>query len=628
MKTAVIASPVITSENMQGSVMGMDSAGIGQATYFLRDRIYSDKILAVVREYACNALDEHAKHKIERPIEISLLPSEEDNSCYKFVVRDFALGLSEDHVRNVFGMYFRSTKSGSNDSIGGFGVGSKAGHCYVDTFYVTSYFQGTKTVYACVLGGGESGVPVGNIYEIGSCPTEETGIEISLDVKNSDFSTFHLKICDFVSFAKAPIVYNSKGATITNPKVEWEKTFGNFHARLVEPVRQTHSLSQVLLQMGGVVYKAISLKRYRLRANKTLVIDIPIGMMSLPLSRENFEQTLSNQKVIDSIYQEVLSVIQKEEEESLKDKTLCDIIKDRFSSNGSQHYEGKILSIAKSELYSEEWSLSRYVEILNGNGKEYCAPNANLTMITIPFGQSRSYWINKLRDFAMTSGTKYYIFPQTKLDFFKDLISKDPKLTIQCVKSIKFPKVTKDRKKLAVYDNYRCIGSFTPQEFIDLVLKTIASSGCNNIEDFIKKANNGRSLAPVVIGHRSITKNDRLITYYANSEKFIEEVNKLGMVVYYSTEHQKMLQDFAQKQQEEEEVRNAMIKCRRPWLKFSSRTYRLLQNQKNALKMVRFWQKIKEEQSTRSQIIKSFDYGANSGIIYDRSQFRTILKIK
>jgi DNA topoisomerase VI subunit B len=140
MKTAVIASPIIASNNMDASVMGMDAQGMDLATFFMRDKIYSNKIRAVVREYACNAIDEHKKFGIERPVDIGLRYEGQETV---FFCRDYAKGLDENGVRNIFGMYFRSTKSTSNDAIGGFGVGSKAGHCYNDTFFVVSHFRGS-----------------------------------------------------------------------------------------------------------------------------------------------------------------------------------------------------------------------------------------------------------------------------------------------------------------------------------------------------------------------------------------------------------------------------------------------------------------------------------------------------
>ena len=177
--------------------MGMDAAGADMATFYLRDKIYSDKILAVIREYVCNALDEHKKHNVSVPVDFGVRHSSEDSAMYEFFVRDYAKGLSEHDIRNVFGMYFRSTKSGSNNQIGGFGVGSKSGHCYTDTFYIKSHFNGVCTMYVCALGGGSTGVPVGQILKVSESDTLETGLEISLQIQNKDVVSFDNRCFNF-----------------------------------------------------------------------------------------------------------------------------------------------------------------------------------------------------------------------------------------------------------------------------------------------------------------------------------------------------------------------------------------------------------------------------------------------
>ena len=93
--------------------MGMDSVGMDLATYFMRDKIYSNKIRAVVREYLCNAVDEHKKFNVIQPVQVGL---HSKNNEVVFYVRDYAKGLDESGVRNIFGMYFRSTKSASMSS--------------------------------------------------------------------------------------------------------------------------------------------------------------------------------------------------------------------------------------------------------------------------------------------------------------------------------------------------------------------------------------------------------------------------------------------------------------------------------------------------------------------------------
>ena len=189
MKTQLNTSPIFTQgiESSQVSNMDMDLEGMKQACQIFRDNIYTDKILAVVREWVSNAVDEHLKHGIEQPVQTGVKES-------RFFVRDFANGLDDNGIRNVFGKYFRSTKSNSDQPIGGFGVGAKAGHCYQDVFYVTSFHNGTKTVYSCILGGDESGASIGQVIEMSQEPTNESGLLVEIDIKveryHSDTDTF------------------------------------------------------------------------------------------------------------------------------------------------------------------------------------------------------------------------------------------------------------------------------------------------------------------------------------------------------------------------------------------------------------------------------------------------------
>jgi hypothetical protein len=62
-----------------------------------------------------NALDEHIKHDIKKPIDI-FLPNHFDNHL---VIRDYAKGLSMDFMTNYYTKVGYSTKSNSNDLLGG-----------------------------------------------------------------------------------------------------------------------------------------------------------------------------------------------------------------------------------------------------------------------------------------------------------------------------------------------------------------------------------------------------------------------------------------------------------------------------------------------------------------------------
>ena len=81
----------------------------------LRNQLYSDKPLAVAREYMVNAYDSHvAAGKGDVPFHVSL-----PNAIFpNFRVRDFGVGLSEEEMEEVFASYGESTKRESNDYVG------------------------------------------------------------------------------------------------------------------------------------------------------------------------------------------------------------------------------------------------------------------------------------------------------------------------------------------------------------------------------------------------------------------------------------------------------------------------------------------------------------------------------
>lgn len=174
-------------------IQGIAIEHVAKATFFLRDKIYTDKLKAAVTESLCNAIDEHRKHNIKRPVEIGL-------SLEELYIRDFATGLSDDDVKKVFFQYFESTKSDSNAGIGGFGIGAKAPGAYSDIYYVTSFFNGEQTVFMSSVNGYESQV---SVIHKEPCDINETGICVKIPIPKQgwdqkDFSKFNLIIQDLI----------------------------------------------------------------------------------------------------------------------------------------------------------------------------------------------------------------------------------------------------------------------------------------------------------------------------------------------------------------------------------------------------------------------------------------------
>lgn len=156
----------------------------------LRDTLYSDKVLAVLREYSANAWDAHRMSgKSDVPIKVHVPTSMEPY----LAIRDFGPGLSHDDAFLVFTQYGKSTKRGSNSAVGMLGIGSKSGFAYSTSWTVTSWHAGKKSIYVAALDKTDTGTF--DLLNEEDCSLEETGVEIQVPVKNRD-------IYDFVNKSK------------------------------------------------------------------------------------------------------------------------------------------------------------------------------------------------------------------------------------------------------------------------------------------------------------------------------------------------------------------------------------------------------------------------------------------
>jgi hypothetical protein len=187
------------------------SAGISASNQFtiaqtskmfkiLSDSLYSDKVMAVIRELATNAYDSHVGAGNKNPFLVKLPTAADPN----FSVRDYGTGLSQEDMESLYTTYGASNKNDSNDFVGCLGLGSKSPFAYTKSFTTSSYYNGMKHTYIAAID--DSGVPTLNL--IHSCDTSEpNGLEISFAVKQHDFHEFSQKaVRIFHYFKMKPII--------------------------------------------------------------------------------------------------------------------------------------------------------------------------------------------------------------------------------------------------------------------------------------------------------------------------------------------------------------------------------------------------------------------------------------
>ena len=178
----------VTSDGIEASgTFGLSAADSTHIMIMLRDTLYTDRPLAVMREYGTNAWDAHREAgKPDLPIKVTI-PSYMDPTL---VIRDFGLGLSENDIFRVYTQYGASTKRDTDNEAGNLGIGSKSGFCYTDSFTITSCHGGMKRTYVAVLDPTETGV-INRLMEE-PCG-EETGIEIRIPIRREDIWQFQEK---------------------------------------------------------------------------------------------------------------------------------------------------------------------------------------------------------------------------------------------------------------------------------------------------------------------------------------------------------------------------------------------------------------------------------------------------
>ena len=180
----------ITTSNL-GAGNTFTIAASAKAFEVLSSNLYQNKILAVIREISCNALDAHKMvGKDATSIEVHFPTFTQQY----FSVRDYGPGLSKENVLDLYTTYFKSTKDAANDMIGGFGLGSKSPFAVADQFTVTSWHGGKVATYVCYK---QNGIPQVNVVSEADT-NAATGLEVRVVAR--DYPVWHSEGGHFFSW--------------------------------------------------------------------------------------------------------------------------------------------------------------------------------------------------------------------------------------------------------------------------------------------------------------------------------------------------------------------------------------------------------------------------------------------
>lgn len=267
--------------------------------------LYSDPIMAVIREYPSNAWDSHQAAHNNAPIEITL-PTPLHAT---FVVQDYGVGMSKDDLFDIYSSYGESTKRETDDEVGMLGLGCKSALTYTDQFIIRAVKDGiliNATMGRNAKGGGVLST-IGDPVPV----NEVDGVRISISV--SDVEAFRQKAMWYFSWwEKGSVVVDGKepdppaGIQISPEFMLHQRDFQQ---------RYQHDFDVII--MGNVPYK-LSDKQLsrRLGYNVTVSARVPIGTVDPVPSREQLHYTDRTKAAITTIetqvYDAVTAYAQKE----------------------------------------------------------------------------------------------------------------------------------------------------------------------------------------------------------------------------------------------------------------------------------------------------------------------------
>ena len=281
--------------------------------------VYSNPIGTVVREITSNCFDSHIEEGVDSPVVIRKSKDAEGHIHISFI--DYGVGMSPDRVKNIYGVYFESTKRVDNTQIGGFGIGGKTPLAYKrstgqgegeydNSFFVITRFNGIEYSYL-IYEGAESPI----ISELHQEKTKErNGTEIRVPVLERDVENFAKEMVKQLYYFENVVFEGFEdtyaGTALTNEyQIVRGKTF---------LFRGDNYNSYMHVCLGRVAYPidydTLGLSEYDY--NLPVALKLEVGDIGVTVSRESLDYSESTikmlKKKLEAVKKEIVLLIGKQ----------------------------------------------------------------------------------------------------------------------------------------------------------------------------------------------------------------------------------------------------------------------------------------------------------------------------
>ncbi len=276
-----------------------------KAFHILSTSLYSDNIVAILRELGCNARDSHVLAKQNLPWRLHLPTLLEPY----FEIEDFGVGISQDEMQNIFTVFFESTKTQSQDFVGTLGLGSKSPFSYSDNFTIITKKDGVQNTYSAFKD--DVGIPSVVRLDSRGCGSE-SGVLIRIAVKANDISAFCEKAKTVYSFFDVLPVCNILTDTDFDKKIDQFTEFNTklFYENTNDPILIFRGRSTgIHVIMGGIKYPVecdrAEFDKFKYLFGYKFVMNAEIGEVNFMPSREGLTY---NPKTVKFIQNQLLRI--------------------------------------------------------------------------------------------------------------------------------------------------------------------------------------------------------------------------------------------------------------------------------------------------------------------------------
>lgn len=253
----------------------------------LRNKLYTNPIAAICREYSCNARDAHREvNTPNTPIEIHL-PTSFDLT---YQITDHGPGISPDRMSNIFLGYASSTKREDNTQTGAFGLGSKSAFSYSDVFTITTTTDFTERIYHAYI----DETKIGKLTLVSETKTNKpNGTTISIPIKREHVNEFakhtvnstqHWKVKPILTGNASPPQYEKEEIVFSGD--DWrvvESTLNNYRTN-AHPLAIADGIAYEIDKTS--LFKDLTDSKLANLLSFNLRLDFNIGDLSFGASRD------------------------------------------------------------------------------------------------------------------------------------------------------------------------------------------------------------------------------------------------------------------------------------------------------------------------------------------------------